>query len=136
MRDAVGIVLAAGKGTRMKSRLPKAVHPLCGKPMGRYTVDLCHAVGVRRVIVVVGHEAEMVRAAIGSDVDYVTQEQQLGTGHAVQRAVAGVAGFRGTVLVLQADTPLVTPELLGAMIRRHEESDASATLLSTILEDA
>src|SRR5437588_8326456 len=98
MQDAVGIVLAAGKGTRMKSRLPKAVHPLCGKPMGRYTIELCHAVGVRRVVVVVGHSADTVRAALGSDVEYVTQEQQIGTGPAVQQAVAAPPGVRLTVL--------------------------------------
>jgi bifunctional UDP-N-acetylglucosamine pyrophosphorylase/glucosamine-1-phosphate N-acetyltransferase len=135
MPDAVGIVLAAGKGTRMKSRLPKAVHPLCGKPMGRYTVDLCRAVGVERVLVVVGHEAEAVRAALGEDVEYVEQSPQRGTGDAVRQAAAALPGFEGTLLVLQADTPLATPEMVAAMLQQHRETGAAATLLSAVLED-
>src|SRR6266851_3670878 len=84
--NLVAVILAAGKGTRMKSRLPKAAHRLCGKAMARFPVDAARAAGAERVVVVVGHEAEAVRAAVGEDVEYVLQAEQRGTGHAVLQA--------------------------------------------------
>jgi bifunctional UDP-N-acetylglucosamine pyrophosphorylase/glucosamine-1-phosphate N-acetyltransferase len=135
MAEAVGIVLAAGKGTRMKSRLPKAAHRLGGKPLARHAVDLCRAVGIARVLVVAGHGAETVRAAVGDDVEYVGQERQRGTGDAARRATAALPDYEGTVVVLQGDTPLVTPEVLGALLDRHREANAAATLLSAVLPD-
>lgn len=135
MLDSVGIVLAAGKGTRMKSALPKAAHLLCGKPLARYGVDLCRAVGVQRVIVVVGHGAEHVRQVVGSDVEYVEQQRQLGTGHAVREAARLLQGFDGIVAVLQADTALVTPEMLAEMLQQHRDTGAAATILTAVLPD-
>lgn len=127
------LVLAAGKGSRMNSRYPKPVHPLLGKPMGRYAIDLCHRLGIERVIVVVGHGAERVREALGDDVEYVEQAERRGTGHAVSAARSLLADYAGTLLVLPADCPLLTDEVVSEMLRRHEESEAVASLLPTAL---
>ena len=89
MEELISLVLAAGKGTRMKSALPKAAHRLCGRPLAGYAVELARAMGSRRTVVIVGHGAEQVRAALGDGVEYVIQEPQLGTGHAVQQAARG-----------------------------------------------
>jgi bifunctional UDP-N-acetylglucosamine pyrophosphorylase/glucosamine-1-phosphate N-acetyltransferase len=135
MHSIVAVVLAAGKGTRMKSALPKAAHRLCGKPLARFAVDLTRSAGAERVIMVVGHGADAVQSAIGEDVEYVLQEPQLGTGHAVQQAAPLLRDFGGTVLVINGDVPLVPQETLAALIARHRETGAAATLLSAVLED-
>lgn len=135
MEAVIGVVLAAGKGTRMKSRLPKAVHRLCGKPLARYAVDLCREAGAGQVIVIVGHGADAVCNALGDDVTYVVQEPQLGTGHAVQQAARCLRDFTGTVLVVNGDVPLLTAETLAALLRRHRETGAVATLLTAVPED-
>lgn len=135
MEPVVGIVLAAGKGTRMNSRLPKAAHRLCGRPLARFAVELCREAGCARVIAVVGHGADAVINAVGEDVEYVTQEPQLGTGHAVQQAAPLLERFAGVVLVINGDVPLITPETLAALLARHRETGAAATLLTAVLED-
>jgi bifunctional UDP-N-acetylglucosamine pyrophosphorylase/glucosamine-1-phosphate N-acetyltransferase len=132
--NLVAIVLAAGKGTRMKSRLPKAAHPVCGKPMARYPVDAARAVGAQRVVVVVGHEADAVRAAVGDDVDYALQAEQRGTGHAVMQAERALREA-DDVLVLNGDLTLVTSQELCALLERHRETGAAATLLTAVLDD-
>lgn len=135
MDSIVAVVLAAGKGTRMKSALPKAAHRLCGKPLARFAVDLTRGVGADRVIMVVGHGADAVQNAVGEDVEYVLQEPQLGTGHAVQQAAPLLRDFTGTVLVINGDVPLVPPETLAALLARHRETGAAATLLSAVLDE-
>ena len=132
----IGTILAAGKGTRMKSKLPKALHPLCGKPMTRYIIDACKGAGIEDCIVVVGVGAEEVMAGLGSDVRYAVQDQQLGTGDACKRAVALLADEDVDVLVLPGDTPLVTADMLKKLSDEHTSSGASATVLTTILPDA
>jgi len=131
-----GIILAAGKGTRMKSKLPKALHPICGKPMTRYIIDACKDAGVPDCLVVVGHEADLVKEGLGSDVRYAVQEQQLGTGHACKQAVLALGGVNGDVLVLPGDTPLIGPEILKQLVAQHTSENADATVLTTVLEDA
>jgi bifunctional UDP-N-acetylglucosamine pyrophosphorylase/glucosamine-1-phosphate N-acetyltransferase len=135
MGPVVGVVLAAGKGTRMKSRLPKVAHALCGKPLARFAVDLCRETGCEHVIAVVGYGADAVINAVGEDVDYVVQEPQLGTGHAVQQAAPLLDGFTGTVLIINGDVPLMTAETLSGLLARHHESGAAATLLTAVLDD-
>jgi len=131
----VGLLLAAGKGTRMKSRHPKAVHRLLGKPMARYAADLCARLGVSRLLTVVGFEADAVRKALGEEREYVEQTDQCGTGHAVQAAAEALSGYDGLLLVLQADCVLLTDEIVEALLTRHRESGAAATLLTTVLDD-
>src|SRR5215212_2772916 len=130
----VAIVLAAGKGTRMKSKLPKAAHAVCGKPMARYAVDAARAVGAERVVVVVGHEADAVRAAVGDDVEYALQAEQRGTGHAVMQAERATREA-DDVLVLNGDLTLVTTDELQSLLDRHRASGAAATILTAVLDD-
>lgn len=127
--------MAAGKSTRMKSALPKAAHPMCGLPIGRHVVEACRSAGIQRIIAVVGHEAEAVKAALGPDVEYVLQSEQLGTGHAVRSAEDLLAGQVDALAVLPADTPLIRPASVRALMDNCIHSGASATLLSALLDD-
>lgn len=127
--------MAAGKSTRMKSRLPKAVHRMCGRPMARHIIESCREAGVERIVVVIGHEADAVREALGSDVEYAVQTEQLGTGHAVRSAGHLLADHSGPLAVLPADTPLIRPESLAAIMQRCSQNGAAATLLTARLDE-
>ncbi|WP_274365796.1 bifunctional UDP-N-acetylglucosamine diphosphorylase/glucosamine-1-phosphate N-acetyltransferase GlmU [Paenibacillus thermotolerans] len=127
--NVMGVVLAAGLGKRMKSKLYKVLHPVCGRPMVRHVVDTLQAAGVGRKIVVVGHGAEAVQAALGDEAEYAVQEQQLGTGHAVRMAESKLSDAEGITVVAYGDTPLIKAETVAGMIERHKESGAGATLL-------
>ncbi len=132
----VVVLLAAGLGTRMKSGLAKALHPLAGKPLVRHALSAAAALGPAKTVVVLGHQAEAVRLACeGFGAEFVMQHEQLGTGHAVRQAEAAIAGASGPVAVLCADTPLITPETLKDLIDHHVRSRASVTLLTTIADD-
>ena len=131
--DVVAVLLAAGHGTRLNSRLPKPAHRLLGKPLGRYGVDLCRRLGIERVIAVVGHGADVVRAALGEDLEYVEQTDRPSTGGAVMAALPALEGFDGTVLVLQADTPLLTDDIVRGLLEAHQEKRAAASLLAARL---
>ncbi len=115
------VVLAAGKGTRMKSRRAKVLHEACGRPLGWYPVQAALAAGADPVVVVVGHQADEVQAALAAalgdaPVRFARQEQQLGTAHAVLAAKAALAGHRGPVAILSGDTPLLRAETLRAVV--------------------
>ena len=97
---SAAIILAAGKSTRMRSKLPKMLHPLCGLPMTAHVIRACRQAGVERIVVVVGHEAEAVKAGLGSDVEYALQAQQRGTGDAVRAAQPLLGDWPGAILVL------------------------------------
>jgi bifunctional UDP-N-acetylglucosamine pyrophosphorylase/glucosamine-1-phosphate N-acetyltransferase len=114
----------------MKSDLPKVMHPLAGLPMVRYVMEAACALEPVDLVVVVGHGAELVRRALGDEVAYVTQAEQLGTGHAVQQAERAAAGRAEMVLVLYGDTPLIQPETLQRMVAHHQAERAAVTLLS------
>lgn len=129
------VIMAAGKGTRMKSALPKAAHLLCGKPITRHVVDACLGAGIDDIIVVVGHESETVMSAVGDDVAYATQTEQLGTGHACLQAVPHLKPDVAEVLVLPGDSPLITPDTLKVLVDSHSRSGNAATLLTAVLED-
>ena len=136
MPDMIGIILAAGKGTRMKSSLPKALHPICGKPMTRWVIDACKESGVTECVVVIGHGAGEVREGLGADVRYAVQEQQLGTGHACKEALIEIEATEGNVIVATGDTPLLSAEILKRLAEGHVSSEADATVLTAVLEDA
>lgn len=106
------IVLAAGQGKRMKSKLYKVLHPVCGKPMVGHVLQTVQQVNCERSVVVVGHGAEAVRTYLQDAAEYVLQEQQLGTGHAVKQAKELLGGEEGSTIVICGDTPLVTSETL------------------------
>jgi bifunctional UDP-N-acetylglucosamine pyrophosphorylase/glucosamine-1-phosphate N-acetyltransferase len=135
-QDLVAIVLAAGAGKRMHSDLAKVLHPVLGRPMLDHVLDAVCGAGVQRVAVVVGHQAERVRAAVaGRGVEFALQAEQLGTGHAVLQTRSLLGGSRGTALVLCGDTPLLTSETLDALLATHRRSGASATVLTALLDD-
>lgn len=135
MKQVASVILAAGKGTRMKSRLPKVLHRVCGKPMLEHVILSACEAGVDRNIVVVGHEADMVREAVGLEVEWIYQSEQLGTGHAVMQAEQVLAGFSGNILVLCGDTPLVTSGTLTRLLETHESQGYAATVLTAVMED-
>lgn len=124
------VILAAGQGTRMRSDLPKVIHPVAGRPMVGYVLDAAQALGPRDIAVVVGHGADLVRQALGDGVSYATQATRLGTGHAVQQAEQVVSGRANSVLVLYGDTPLIRMETLHKLVDQHEAAGAAATLLT------
>jgi len=125
------IVLAAGQGTRMKSELPKVMHPVAGRPMVSFVVDAAQALDPAHLVVVVGHGEDLVRQTVGDAVAYATQEEQLGTGHAVQQAAHSADGRAETVLVLYGDTPLMRPETLRHLVEHHQAESAAVTVLTS-----
>jgi bifunctional UDP-N-acetylglucosamine pyrophosphorylase/glucosamine-1-phosphate N-acetyltransferase len=131
----LGIVLAAGQGKRMKSKLYKVLHPVCGKPMVGHVLDVLDAVRVDRKVVIVGHGAEEVKAYLGERAEFALQAEQLGTGHAVLMAKPLFEQEDGITVVICGDTPLIRPDSLEAMIRLHQEQGAAATLMSANLND-
>ena len=137
-RSLAAIILAAGKGERMKSDLPKVVHEVAGRPMVWWVVDAVRRAGAERIVLVVGHGAEHVRAVFAgddADIDCVLQAEQLGTGHAALCAEPALADFDGDVLVLAGDGPLIHAETICAMRARQTETGAAATLATSIIED-
>lgn len=135
MRSVAAVILAAGMGTRMRSDLVKVLHPLSGRPMLEHVIDAVRLAAVDRAIVVVGHQADRVRQTIKGPVEFVLQEEQLGTGHAVMQAEASLKDFEGLVLVTYGDTPLYTSKTYQWFIDCHRRSGAKATVLSTIVGD-
>ncbi|PYZ95432.1 bifunctional UDP-N-acetylglucosamine diphosphorylase/glucosamine-1-phosphate N-acetyltransferase GlmU [Alteribacter lacisalsi] len=135
MSKRFAVILAAGKGTRMKSDLYKVLHPVCGKAMVQHVVDQLKGCNVEKTIAVTGHGAEMVRERLGADAEYVLQEEQLGTGHAVMQAESLLAGEKGTTIVLCGDTPLLTEKTIDALLDFHEKEGAKATVLTAKAED-
>lgn len=131
----MAIILAAGQGKRMKSKLYKVLHPVCGKPMVGHVLDAVMAVGCERNVVVVGHGAEQVKSELGDAVEIVLQEQQLGTGHAVQQAEALLGGEEGITVVVYGDTPLIKASTIDGMLKLHAESGAAVTLLTAVFDN-
>ncbi len=129
------ILLAAGQGTRMKSALPKVLHPLGGKALFLHVLETARRLEPERVAVVVGHGAEAVRAAgAGAAARWVIQEKQLGTGHAVLCAAEAFENFAGDIVILSGDVPLIRAATLRALVQRHREQGAAATLLTAELD--
>jgi bifunctional UDP-N-acetylglucosamine pyrophosphorylase / glucosamine-1-phosphate N-acetyltransferase len=136
MDSVDAVVLAAGKGTRMRSDRPKVLHELAGRPMLAHVLDSARTAGIVRFVIVVGHQADRVRDACrGSDLIYVLQEPQLGTGHAVQIA-AGSLRPDGWTVVLAGDVPLIRPQTLTRLILAAGRQDADAVVLTCKVEDA
>ncbi|MBR2518474.1 MAG: bifunctional UDP-N-acetylglucosamine diphosphorylase/glucosamine-1-phosphate N-acetyltransferase GlmU [Selenomonadaceae bacterium] len=129
------LILAAGKGTRMKSKLPKVLHKIGGKPMLRHVIDAAKRTGSTREVVVIGAGADLIKQEI-SDVEFVMQNQQLGTGHAVLCAKENFANSTGTLLILCGDTPLLTGESLKKFVAAHEKSNCAVTVLTAEMPDA
>lgn len=130
------VIMAAGKGTRMKSEIPKVLHPINGIPMIKLVLQLSKTIGSVKIIVVVGYKANMIKIALKDEhVDFALQSQQLGTGHAVAQAQEKLSGFIGNVLVLSGDVPLLSVETVNSMLSRHIESGSKATVLTADMDD-
>ena len=130
------VIMAAGKGTRLKSRRPKVLHEVGGKPLLRQVVDAARQiVPPEDIFVVVGHEAGLVRDSVSAlGVQFVEQTQQRGTGHAIQTARQAVEGYEN-VIVLSGDVPLIRPETIRAVRDFHLERRAAMTILTAAPED-
>ncbi len=134
---SAAIILAAGRSTRMKSKTPKPLHPVCGVPMTEHIIRACREAGVKRIVVVVGHEAERVKEGLqAEDVEFALQEKPLGTGHAVRSAEALLRDWEGTILILAGDVPLLPSKPLEDLIAHHNAKGATATLLTMEVPNA
>lgn len=130
------LILAAGKGTRMKSDLAKVLHPINDRPMVHYVIDLAKKLDSEKTVLVVGHQKDTVKQACANmTVEFVDQDQQLGTGHAVQMAHRLFHDYEGSLLVLSGDVPLLTEQTLNNLIQAHINQSAIATLLTANLDD-
>lgn len=135
MSEINALILAAGKGTRMNSDLPKVVHKCMGQPMVHYVIEAARIAGCEDVCAIVGYKADIVKAAIEDKVDYAVQDEQLGTGHAVKCALDYI-GTCGSTIVLCGDTPLITGKTLKRLVNKHEQEKNGVTVLSAILGDS
>lgn len=131
------IILAAGKSTRMKSKRPKPLHEICGRPMLEYILRACYEAGCTRLIVVVGFGKDEVIAQFGADkrIHFVEQVQQLGTGHAVKVCADELKNIHGDVLILAGDVPLARGEALKTLLDAHRQEHAAATMGTAVLDD-
>ncbi|MBT3189077.1 MAG: bifunctional UDP-N-acetylglucosamine diphosphorylase/glucosamine-1-phosphate N-acetyltransferase GlmU [Anaerolineae bacterium] len=129
------IILAAGQGTRMKSELPKVLHPVCGKPMVWHALQAAQSATSEKPVMVIGHGAEQVRDSVGDSARFVVQEERLGTGHAVQEAESTLKGEAAFVLVSSADMPLLTEDTLSKLVSTQKANTGPMTMLTIIADD-
>jgi len=129
------IILAAGKSTRMKSELPKVLHKLCGRPMLGYVLDLVTALKPAQVVAVLGYKQELVREFIPRGIKIAIQKKLIGTADAVKAGLAVLKDFKGTVLILYGDNPLLKKETLKKLLDYHLENNVDATLLTATLKN-
>jgi bifunctional UDP-N-acetylglucosamine pyrophosphorylase/glucosamine-1-phosphate N-acetyltransferase/UDP-N-acetylglucosamine pyrophosphorylase len=136
MINTMAIVMAAGKGTRMKSDLPKVLVPVCGRPMIDYVLDTLERLGVASVLVVVGYRADLVRAALAQrpNVAFAEQLEQLGTGHAVMMCRGQLQAHQGPVIVLAGDSPMMQRDSLATLVDEYERS-RPACIVGTATKD-
>ena len=130
-----GIILAAGKGTRMKSELPKVLHRICGLPLAEWVGRAMIEAGVKKPVMVIGHGGELLQEALGDKYEYVWQRDQLGTGHAALQAAELMAGCSGPVMIAPGDTPLISGEVLKALLDRHHTSASGCTVATSHLAE-
>src|SRR5204863_502165 len=130
------VILAAGKGTRMRSAIPKVLHCIAGRPILDHVLAAASALGPTSTTVVVGHQAEEVAQAYAGrpEIGFVVQEPQLGTGHALLQAEPRLADATGTLVLLYGDVPLLRPATLRTLVARHREAHATATVLTATVD--
>ncbi len=132
--SAAGIILAAGKGTRMKSDLPKALHLVAGLPMVEWVARAMREAGIGRILIVIGHQGELVREKLGDGYEYAWQKEQLGTGHAAQMTADQMKGFDGPIIVAPGDAPLLDAEVFRALLESHDGN--ACTFATAVLDEA
>lgn len=135
MSEVVSLILAAGKGTRMKSAIPKVLHKVGGQPMIQHVLNVAKDIGAKRNIAIIGFGSEAVQEYLKEQAEYVVQKEQLGTGHAVMQAKSVLSDFTGTVLVLCGDVPLLESTEIGYMLKLHHLNGATGTILTAIVPD-
>lgn len=133
--NVAGIILAAGKGTRMKSELPKVMHCICGLPMAEWVGRAMKSAGVDRPVMVIGHGGELLQNKLGDSYQYVWQRDQLGTGHAALQAAELLADYSAPVIIAPGDTPLLSSDVLCALLEHHRSAAAICTVATAILGD-
>lgn len=132
----VTLIMAAGKGTRMKSDLAKVLHPIQNRPMIHFVIELARNLDSQRIIAIIGHQKEKVREALNDEqIEFVIQEPQLGTGHAVMQAEPLLKHYEGDILVLSGDVPVLSPKTMKQLIRLHRDEKAEATVLTAVMPD-
>jgi UDP-N-acetylglucosamine pyrophosphorylase len=130
------VIMAAGKGTRMKSDLPKVLHPANGRPVVEYVIEKSLSLKPESIVLIIGHQAELVRQATAdSPVSYALQQPQLGTGHAIMQTEPLLKDFDGEVIILSGDAPLVTTLTLRELLAFHRLHQAVATVLTADMDD-
>jgi bifunctional UDP-N-acetylglucosamine pyrophosphorylase / glucosamine-1-phosphate N-acetyltransferase len=135
MSKRYAVILAAGQGTRMKSKLYKVLHPVCGKPMVQHVVEQISKLEIQEMVTIIGHGAEKVKAQLGEQSGYALQAEQLGTAHAVMQAQEMLEGKEGITIVVCGDTPLIKAETMESLFKHHEKLSAKATILTARIED-
>ena len=135
-KKLAAVILAAGQGTRMKSQLPKVLHPVAGRPMLSHVVKTARSLGATPIVPVIGHGAEQVRQVLAEEpLTFALQEEQLGTGHALLCAEASLKGFTGDLLLLCGDVPLLRETTLRELLQQHQKTAASVTILTAQMQD-
>ena len=134
MSDTAIIIMAAGKGKRMKSNLPKVLHNLAGKPILNYVLDTVSQLEAKIKILIVGYKSDRIRELISDKIEYVEQNEQLGTAHAVLQTKKLLSGFKGNILILSGDVPFLTVKILKRLLKYHKANNFCCTLLSTVLK--
>lgn len=135
MNDTAVIIMAAGKGKRMKSNLPKVLHNLAGKPILNYVLDTVDQLEAKRKLLIVGYKSDKIRELVGDKIEYVEQKEQLGTAHAVLQTKKLLSDFKGDVLILSGDVPFLTVKTLKKLLKHHQTNNFCCTLASTILKN-
>ncbi len=137
MAERAAIILAAGKSTRMRSDLAKVLHEVCGQPILEYVIGACETVGVSRLVIVVGHGKEAVkhRFCDRRNITWIEQAEQKGTGHAALVCESELGQFRGPILVIAGDMPLVRPDAIQMLLDHQENSAAGVTLASSMFDN-
>jgi len=130
------VIMAAGKGKRMKSDLPKVLHQLNNRPMLHYVIDLAREIGSEKIITIIGHKRKLVMDSCKDlNIEFAVQKEQLGTGHAVQMTEEKLAEFEGDVLILSGDVPLLSSDTINKLVKMHRDSGVVASLLTSELND-
>ncbi|HKQ31602.1 MAG TPA: bifunctional UDP-N-acetylglucosamine diphosphorylase/glucosamine-1-phosphate N-acetyltransferase GlmU [Thermodesulfobacteriota bacterium] len=134
--SVAAVILAAGIGKRMKSSVPKVLHPVLGRPMLGYVIEAVRGIKPKKIVVVVGHGRDDVKTSFGADAVLFTEQKiQLGTGHAANCARDALSGFKGNILILNGDFPLITSKSLNQLIKRHESRRADVSFLTASVDD-
>ena len=135
MKDTVAVILAAGRGTRMKSEIPKVLHMVLGRPIIGYVLDSVRNAGIRDIITVTGYGNDILKKFLKDETRVVVQKELLGSGDAVGTAKKDLRGYSGDILVICGDTPLIKAKTIKELIDKHRNSNASLTVLTAVLKD-